>query len=134
VPGGGTTQTSDAAAAYNGKLYLFGIGINDHGQYMNSFDGSTWSGWMPVKSGRQVFQVAAVSYHDKLYVAALSADSSGASEFFISVFDGTSWSEWSPVTGLTSTLGGTSAVFNDRLYLFGIGSGDLRYYVNTISS
>ncbi|MBB5421745.1 hypothetical protein [Paraburkholderia atlantica] len=40
VPGGGTTLLPDTAVSYNGKLYLFGIGIGDHGHYVNSFDGA----------------------------------------------------------------------------------------------
>ncbi len=41
VPGGGTTNLADAAAAYNGKLYLFGIGIGDHAHYMKFFKPET---------------------------------------------------------------------------------------------
>jgi hypothetical protein len=119
---------------YNGRLELFGIGVNDHGQYMNSFDGSTWSGWSAVRSDRQVFQVAAASYHNKLYLVALSPDSNGALELFASTFNGTSWSDWSPISGLDTAVGGSGAVFNDTLYLFGIGASDLRYYANTLST
>ena len=51
VPGGGTMMLSDAATVLQGKLYLFGIGINDHQHYVNSFDGQNWSGWSQLFGG-----------------------------------------------------------------------------------
>lgn len=71
VPGGGTTLVSDAATAYgDGKLYLFGIGVNNHRHYVNTFDGANWSGWSEVLGGGTTAVSDAVTgYADgKLYL------------------------------------------------------------------
>src|SRR3954466_8831827 len=51
VPGHRVTASADATVAFNGKLYVFGIGIDDHQHYVNTFDGLTWSGWSAVPGG-----------------------------------------------------------------------------------
>ncbi len=69
VPGHSTTNAADAATVYSGKLYLFGIGINDHAHYVNTFDGTHWAGWTPVPgSGTTNLPDAATLYNGKLYL------------------------------------------------------------------
>src|SRR5947209_12102431 len=51
VPGNSTTATSDAAVAYQNRLYLFGVGIADHAHYVNVFDETQWAGWKLLPGG-----------------------------------------------------------------------------------
>ena len=44
VPNGGTTNVAPFAVNYSGKLYLFTVGIGDQHVYVNTFDGTAWSG------------------------------------------------------------------------------------------
>ena len=69
VPGGGTTNLADAATVFQDRLYLFGIGINDHHHYMNSFDGQSWSGWAALwGSGKTLLSDAVTVFNNKIYV------------------------------------------------------------------
>ena len=46
-----------------------GIGIEDHGHYMNTFDGAKWSGWSAVPGdGTTLVSDAAAVYGGKLYL------------------------------------------------------------------
>jgi hypothetical protein len=130
VPGGGTTLVADAATVYRGKLYLFGIGIGDHGHYVNVLDGSSWSGWSLVPGGgKTMLADSATVFRDKLYLFGIGIGDHG---HYVNVLDGSSWSGWSPVPGGGTTAQPDAAVtFRDRLYLFSVGIGDHGHYVNT---
>jgi hypothetical protein len=48
---------------------LFGIGINDHAHYVNTFNGTSWSGWTPVfGEGPSAVSDAATTYNGHLYL------------------------------------------------------------------
>jgi hypothetical protein len=44
VPNGGSTNVAPFAISYSGKLYLFTVGIGDQHIYVNTYDGTAWSG------------------------------------------------------------------------------------------
>jgi hypothetical protein len=129
VPGNGTTATSDASVVFGGKLYLFGIGINDHGHYMNIFDGAQWSGWSAVPGGgTTLVSDAATVFKGKLYLFGIGINDHA---HYMNVFDGARWSGWSAVPGGGTTLVSDAAtLFNGKLYLFGIGINDRGHYMN----
>jgi hypothetical protein len=69
LPGDGTTRVSDTATVYGNNLYLFGIGMNDHAHYLNTFNGAQWSGWSPVPGGgTTLVSDTATVYGNKLYL------------------------------------------------------------------
>src|SRR5258706_6174674 len=129
VPGRSTTATSDAAVTYQNRLYLFGIGINDHGHYVNSFDGTQWAGWKPIPGGGTTnLPDAATVYNGKLYLFGIGI---GDHAHYMNVFDGTQWAGWKLIPGgATTNLADTAAPFNGKLYLVGIGIGDHGHYMN----
>jgi hypothetical protein len=129
-PGGGVTATPDAPVAYQGKLYVFGIGIDDHAHYVDTFDGIQWSGWSAVPGGGTTLVAdTAVVFNGTLYLFGIGIDDHG---HYVNSFNGTSWSGWSAVPGGGTTLvSDATAVFNGKLYLFGIGIDDHGHYVNT---
>ncbi len=54
------------------KLYLFAVGINDHHHYVNSFDGTAWSGWTTVRGGGTTLHSdAATAFDNKIYLFAI---------------------------------------------------------------
>ena len=59
------------ATGYSGKLYLFAKGINDQAEYVNTFDGSNWSGWSAVPGGGTTdAAMTATGYSGRLYLFA----------------------------------------------------------------
>jgi hypothetical protein len=75
VPSGGTSDVGDTALVYNSKLYLFGIGINDHGHYLRCIN---WSGWSAVPGGgTTLVSDAAVVYNNKLYLFGIGINDHG---------------------------------------------------------
>jgi hypothetical protein len=117
-----TTQAGDAAVVYRNKLYLFGVGKAQHHHFVQTFDGTSWSGWhgLPGTGTTQLADAAAV-YQDKLYLfgVGLSNDQQ------VNVFDGTAWSGWTAVPG-GATLGSADAAvaFGGKLYLFAFSPRD----------
>ena len=130
LPGGGTTNLADAVTAFQNRLYLFGIGINDHHHYVNSFDGQTWSGWSAVPGGGTTNLADAVTvFQNRLYLFGIGINDH---HHYVNSFDGQTWSGWSAVPGGgTTNLADTVTVFQNRLYLFGIGINDRQHYVNS---
>ena len=118
LPGGDApTQVGDAAAAYQGKLYVFGVGKVHHQHWLKSFDGSAWSHWslLPGDATTSLAQALAI-FQNKLYLFAVAlADNSQQ----VNVFDGTNWSGWSTVPG-GATLGSSDAAvaYGGQLWLF----------------
>jgi len=129
VPGSGTTLLADATTVYHNKLYVFGIGIKDQAHYVNTFDGSRWSGWSQVPGGgTTAIPDAAVVFRDRLYLFAVGIKDHA---HYANTFDGSRWSGWSQVAGGGTTATSDAAVvFRDRLYLFAIGIKDQAHYVN----
>jgi Pro-kumamolisin, activation domain len=130
VPGGGTTNQPDAVTTFRDRVYLFGIGINDHHHYVNTFDGSAWSGWSAVPGGGTTLLADAVTvFQDRLYLFGIGINDH---QHYVNTFDGSAWSGWSGVPGGgTTMLPDAATVFQSRLYLFGIGINDHHHYVNT---
>ena len=129
VPGGGTTELSDAAVVYNGRLYLFGIGIDDHRHYMNTYDGNEWGGWHLVPGGGTTeLSDAAVVYNGRLYLFGIGINDH---KHYVNVFDGQTWTGWAPLSGNGTTANADAAVvLGGKLYLFAIGIDNHRHYVN----
>jgi hypothetical protein len=88
VQQGGTTNVSGTATVYNGKLYLFGIGINDHAHYVDVFDGSNWSGSPVPGGGTTKTADAAAVYDGKLYLFGIGINDHG---HYVNSFDGSTW-------------------------------------------
>jgi len=130
VPGHGTTTLPDAATTYDGKLYLFGIGINDHAHYVNTFNGTNWAGWALVPGGGTTnLADAATTYNGKLYLFGIGINDHA---HYVNTFDGMRWAGWVPVPGGgTTNLADAATTYNGKLYLFGIGINDHAHYVNT---
>jgi hypothetical protein len=70
VPGGGTTDVALAATVFNSKLYLFGKGINDKREYVNTYDtAGNWGGWAQVPGGGTTdASLAPVVFNNKIYL------------------------------------------------------------------
>jgi len=130
LPGGGTTNVSDAATVFQGKLYLFGIGIGDHRHYVNTFDGNQWNGWgLLPGGGTAVLSDAATVFQNKLYLFGVGINDH---RHYVNMFDGASWAGWSNVPGGgTTNVADAAAVYQNKLYLFGIGINDHHHYVKT---
>jgi hypothetical protein len=112
-----TTEAGDAAVVYRDTLYLFGIGKLGHHHYLNTFDGSNWSGWRALPgSGTARLADAAAVYQDKLYLFGVAITDNSQQ---MDVFDGAAWSGWISVPG-GATLGSPDAavVYTGKLYLF----------------
>ncbi|MBB5421746.1 hypothetical protein [Paraburkholderia atlantica] len=102
IPGGGTTATPDAVVAFNGKLYVFAIGINDHQHYVSSFDGTNWAGWSALPGGGTTLVAeTAVAYGERLYLFGIGINDHG---HYVNWFDGAHWNGWSVVPGGGTTL------------------------------
>jgi hypothetical protein len=122
--------------AYHGKLYLFGIGINDHGHYMNTFNGVQWSGWSPVPGGGTTLlaDTAAVCY-GKLYLFGIGINDH---EHYVNTFNGVNWSGWSVVpsretrSGVTTLVPDAAVAYYGNLYLFRVDPNDHKHYVNVL--
>ncbi len=129
VPGHGTTATADAAVTYQSRIYLFGIGINDHAHYMNVFDGAQWSGWKPVPGGGTTnLPDTATAYNGKLYLFGIGINDH---VHYMNVFDGTQWAGWKAVPGNgKSTNADMATTFASKIFLFAVGLDDHRHYVN----
>jgi subtilase family serine protease len=132
LPGGGTTILSDAATVFQNRLYLFGIGINDHHHYVNAFDRNAWSGWSAVPgNGTTQLSDSATVFQNKLYLFAVGINDH---HHYVNSFDGTTWSGWSAVPGNgTTQLSDTATVFQNKLYLFAVGINDHHHYVNSFN-
>jgi subtilase family serine protease len=130
LPGGGTTVLSDAATVFQNRLYLFGIGINDHHHYVNSFDGQNWSGWSAVPGGGTTNLADAVTvFQNRLYLFGIGINDH---HHYVNSFDGLTWSGWSVVPGDgTAAVSNAAAVLQGHLYLFAIGINDHHHYVNS---
>src|SRR5690242_18264627 len=90
VPGNGTTDVSVAVVSYNQKLYVFGKGINDNGEYVNVFNGSSWSGWRRIEGTTNV-ALAATTYQGRLFLFGKGIDDNGE---YVKTFNGSTWSSW----------------------------------------
>ncbi|HEY2514960.1 MAG TPA: protease pro-enzyme activation domain-containing protein [Polyangiaceae bacterium] len=132
LPGGGTTVLADAATTFQNKLYVFGIGINDHQHYMNVFNGNAWAGWSAVPGGGTTeLSDAATVFQNKLYIFGIGI---GDHQHYMNSFNGSTWSGWSAVPGGgTTELSDAATVFQNKLYIFGIGIGDHQHYVNSFN-
>ena len=72
--GGGLITSGPSAAVFGGKLRLFVRGT-DNGIYVNSFDGSTWSGWSQLPGGGKTPSgPAARPFNDHLFVFVRGTD------------------------------------------------------------
>ena len=75
LPGGGTTKLPDAAVVYHDKLYLFGIGTDNHHYVNSTSDGQNWSGWSGLPGGGTTkLSDAAAVFQDKLYLFGIGND------------------------------------------------------------
>lgn len=130
VPGSGVTKVSDSVVAFQNRLYLFGIGVDDHAHYVNVFDDSQWGGWKPVPGGgTTAVPDAATVYNGRMYLFGIGINDHA---HYVNVFDGAMWSGWSLVPGGgSSKVSDAAIVYNGRIYLFGIGIDDRAHYVNT---
>jgi len=112
-----TTQVGDAAIAYGGKLYVFGVGKVYHQHWVKTFDGTNWSTWQAVPgTGTTQLADAVAVYQNKLYLFGVALSDNSQQ---VNVFDGSTWSGWSTVPG-GATLGSPDAAvsYGGKLYLF----------------
>jgi hypothetical protein len=132
VPGEGRTLVADSAAVYQGKLFLFGVGVADRTHYVNVLDGPTWSGWRSIPGGGTTMLPDSVAvFNDKLYLFGIGIANHA---HYVNVLDGSIWSGWRLIPGGGTTAQPDAAVtFRDKLYLFAIGIGDHAHYVNTFN-
>lgn len=123
------SNVSDATAVYNGRLYLFGIGIGDHGHYVKTFDGVSWSGWSALPGGgTTMLSDTAVSFRGRLYVFGIGINDHA---HYVNSFDGTTWSGWAAVPGGAQTIVPDAATaYAGKLYLFSVRASDGAHQFN----
>ena len=129
LPGNGLTDVSDAAVVYRSNLFLFSIGKSDSHHYLNTFDGTSWSGWTAIPGGgTALVSDAAVVFQNRLYLIGIGINDH---QHYVNTFDGSGWAGWSAMPGGSTTLvSDAAATFAGKLYVLGIGINDHRHYVN----
>lgn len=125
---GGVLADAPAAAAFNGRLYAFAVGVdpadpNIHPLYVkSSADGANWTGWQSL-GGNLTAAPAAAAFNGRLYVFAAGTDPQNPAVrplYVKSSADGTAFGDWASLGGnLTDAPAATA--FNGRLYALAKG-------------
>lgn len=111
--GGGALTDAPAAAAFNGRIFLFARGLDAALYVRSSPNGEDWTTWSPL-GGHLIGAPAAAAAHGRLYVFARGRDDR---LYRTSSADGQRFTDWSPVGGhltaapAVATLDGVLHVF-----------------------
>ena len=130
LPNTGTTPSSPNSVVYQGNLYIFTRGYDNHIHY-NVFNGS-WSSYQTVPYGANTSSAPKpIVFNGLLYVFTRGYSDS---KLWYNSFDGTSWSTYQQVPGNATVAAEPTVVIEyGQLTLTNQGQGDGKFYLTQTS-